>query len=93
MRHPGFPTASRAKLHFTFELADKLQDDPMVALSLLRRDFEDFRIANGATSCPDDAAGMTASAKQAYASYKLFEFLMALDMQHVLEFKAVEDPI
>ncbi|KAF3997002.1 hypothetical protein [Glaciimonas immobilis] len=85
--------AEAAKLNFTFELADRLHDNPLKALSLLRHDFNDFRITNEGKSCPDAADEIAATSKQAYASYKLFEFLVALDKQHILEFKAIEDAV
>ena len=82
--------AAAAKLNFTFELADKLQRDPLEALALLHRDFNTFRIGSESKGCADAANGIDEATKKAYASYKLFEFIMALDMHHVLEFKPLE---
>lgn len=93
----GFPIvdqmmakAGAAKLNFSFELADKLQRNPLEAIGLLRHDFDTFRIGSEPKGCVDAADDIDAPTKRAYASYKLFEFIMALDMHHVLEFKPLE---
>ena len=79
--------AEEAKRSFTFTLADRLHANPLEARALLNRNFGDFRIQCGPKACPEASEEIDTEIKHTYASYKLFEFLMALDKQHILSFQ------
>lgn len=82
-----FAKAEAAKAQLGLTLLDDLQADPLRVLSLLRRDYGEFRIGRPGASRPDQARQVPSSDVERYVAYKFFELLRAKGRDAELEYQ------
>lgn len=81
-----FEKASMAKARLGLSLLDDLRADPMIALPLVRRTFEDFRIGNVDASRPEQVRKVGVVDVDKYAAYKIYELLRAKGRESLLQY-------
>lgn len=81
-----FGKADIAKTNLGLSLVDELKANPMSALPLVRKTYEDFRMGDVGASCPEQARAVTAADLEKYIAYKCYELLRAKKRESVLEY-------
>ena len=81
-----FGKAEIAKTNLGFSLVDELKVNPMTALPLVRKTYEDFRMGDVGASCPEQARAVAAADLEKYIAYKCYELLRAKKRESMLQY-------
>lgn len=82
-----FAKAEAAKSQLGLTLLEDLKANPLHALDLLRRDFDEFRIGRPGASRPVQVCQVPAPDVQRYVAYKFYELLRAKGREAELEYQ------
>ncbi len=81
-----FHKAHTAKNQLGLSLLDDIKKNPMIAFQYIQQSFEDFRIGNIETSCPEQARRTPISELKKYAMYKLYDLLCAKGKENEIQY-------
>ncbi len=82
-----FAKADSAKTELGLTLLDDLRADPLSVLTLLKKDFNDFRIGNLACSRPEQVRRVPTADVNRYVAYKFYELLRSEGRESELEYQ------
>ena len=84
-----FDKADTAKDQLGMTLLDDLIKDPMIAMRLVRRSFDDFRMGDVNSSCPEKARQVSLEDLNKYVAYKFYDLLLAKGRDSMLEYHII----
>lgn len=81
--------ASIAESKFKFSLVSKLKKDIFLSMSLISKDYYNFRIKSDDKICPIESRKQSKEDKDKYILFKAFEFLSSLNIEDKIGFKII----
>lgn len=84
-----FEKANKAKAQLGLELLDNLKSNPMIAMKFIHQTFNDFRMGDVESSCPEKARQVPQADLEKYAAYKFYELLRAKGRESVLHYHLI----
>lgn len=84
-----FDKADKAKVQLGLTLLEDLKADPMIAMTLIRHTFEDFRMGDANASRPNQVRQVSQAELDKYVAYKFYELLRAKGKEALLQYKLI----